>query len=107
MKVKILRCSSVPNNLSPSLSMAAQRSLLGEAGGSRVVDEDEEGNVESPSEKKYKAEKSPLARWEFVAAIGVFLVFSTVLLCIYLTMPVAEYGMLKLPRTLADLRLLK
>ncbi|KAL8482583.1 hypothetical protein ACS0TY_028041 [Phlomoides rotata] len=107
MKVKILRCSSVPDNLlqplsasvaSPSISMAAQRSLLGESGG---------GNVESPSEKKYKAEKSPLARWEFMAAIGVFLVFCTVLLCIYLTMPESESEMLKLPRTLADLRMLK
>lgn len=116
MKVKILRCSSVPDNLlqplsasaaSPSLSMAAQRSLMGEAGGGRMLDKDEEDNVESPAEKKYKAEKSPLARWEFMAAIGVFLVFCTVLLCIYLTMPESEYEMLKLPRTLADLRMLK
>lgn len=86
--------------------MAAPRGLVVEAGG-RVLDKDEEKNTESPTRKKVKAEKFPISRWEFAAALGVFLVFSTGLLCIYLTMPAAEYGMLKLPRNLADLRLLK
>ncbi|KAL0282815.1 UNVERIFIED_CONTAM: putative membrane protein [Sesamum angustifolium] len=86
--------------------MAAPRNLVVETGG-WLLDRDEEKNVESPSEKKLKAEKFPLSPWEFTVALGVFLVFSTGLLCIYLTMPAAEYAMLKLPRTLADLRLLK
>ncbi|XP_011074934.1 uncharacterized membrane protein At4g09580 isoform X2 [Sesamum indicum] len=86
--------------------MAAPRNLVVETGG-WLLDRDEEKNAESPSEKKLKAEKFPLSPWEFTAALGVFLVFSTGLLCIYLTMPAAEYAMLKLPRTLADLRLLK
>ncbi|KAL0360107.1 UNVERIFIED_CONTAM: putative membrane protein [Sesamum radiatum] len=87
--------------------MAAPRILVVETGGGRLLDKDEEKNAESPTGKKYKAEKFPLSRWEFVAAFGVFLVFSTGLFCIYLTMPAAEYQMLKLPRNLADLRLLK
>lgn len=86
--------------------MAAPRSVVVEAG-SWVLDRDEEKNAESPSGKKLKAERFPLSRWELAAALGVFLVFSTGLLCIYLTMPAAEYGMLKLPRTLSDLRSLK
>ncbi|CAA2998821.1 uncharacterized membrane protein At4g09580-like [Olea europaea var. sylvestris] len=116
MKFKILRCSSLPINFletlsssassSSTLSMAAPRGSVVEAGG-RVLDKDEEKNTESPTRKKVKAEKFPISRWEFAAALGVFLVFSTGLLCIYLTMPAAEYGMLKLPRNLADLRLLK
>lgn len=116
MKAKILRSSSAPNNLfesfstsaaSPSISMAAPRSLYVETGGGRLLDEDREKYADSPTDKKYRAEKSPLSRWEFVAALGLFLVFSSGLLCVYLTMPAAEYEMLKLPRTLADLRLLK
>lgn len=75
--------------------------------GNWAVDRDEEKNAESPSGKKLKAERFPLSRWELAAALGVFLVFSTGLLSIYLTMPAAEYGMLKLPRTLSDLRSLK
>lgn len=115
---KILRSSSAPNNLlesfttssAPSISMAAPRSLYvesGGGGGGRLLDEDREKNAESPTDKKYRADKSPPSRWEFVAALGVFLVFSSVLLFIYLTMPAADYEILKLPHTLADLRLLK
>ncbi|KAL8059839.1 hypothetical protein ABFX02_03G113000 [Erythranthe guttata] len=117
MKVKILRCSSLPDSFvqtlsnssasrSPPLSMAA-RTLVVETGGGRLLDRDEEKNGGSSDGKKYKAEKFPLSRWEFIAALGVFLLFSSGLLCIYLTMPASEYEMLKLPRTLADLRLLK
>lgn len=86
--------------------MAAPRSVVVEAG-SWALDRDEEQNVESPSGKKVKAERFPLSRWEFAAALGVFLVFSSGLMCIFLTMPAAEYEMLKLPRTLSDLRSLK
>ncbi|KAL3845611.1 hypothetical protein ACJIZ3_003014 [Penstemon smallii] len=114
MKVKILRCSSLPVNFLQSLStsaslfMAAPRSLVVDIGGARPSDKSEEMNAaESPTGKSFKADRFPLSKWEFAAALGVFLVFSTGLLCIYLTMPAAEYEMLKLPRTLADLRLLK
>lgn len=86
--------------------MAAPRSVVMETG-SWLLDKDEEKNSESPSGKKSKADRFPFSRWEFAAALGVFLVFSTGLICIYFTMPAAEYEMLKLPRTLADLRLLK
>ncbi|CAA0818466.1 Uncharacterized membrane protein [Striga hermonthica] len=86
--------------------MAAPRSVVVDAG-SRLSDRDEEKDDESPSGKKLKAERFPLSRWEFATAFGVFLVFSTGLLCVYLTMPAAEYEMLKLPRNLSDLRSLK
>lgn len=86
--------------------MAAPRSVVVETGG-WLSDVDAEKNDESPSGKKSKPERFPLSRCEFAAALGVFLVFSTGLLWIYLTMPAAEYEMLKLPRTLGDLRLLK
>ncbi|KAL6525222.1 hypothetical protein OROMI_030815 [Orobanche minor] len=116
MNVKTLLCSSRPNNLlrhlstsaasrSSSISMAAARIMVAETGGGRMLDRDE--IAKTPIDGKYKADKSPLSRWEFLAALGVFLVFSSGLLCIYLTMPAAEYEMLKLPRNLADLRLLK
>lgn len=69
---------------------------------------DEENGEDSPTTKKPVGAKVVAAnRWEFVAAIAVFTVFSIGLFCIYLTMPDAEYGKLKLPRTIADLRLLK
>ncbi|XP_042005031.1 uncharacterized membrane protein At4g09580-like isoform X2 [Salvia splendens] len=86
--------------------MAAPRSVVVEAG-CWVLDRDVEKNADSPSEKKLKADRFPLSRWEFAAALGVFLVFSTGLVCIYLTMPTAEYELLKFPRTLSDLRSLK
>ncbi|OIW06562.1 hypothetical protein TanjilG_03956 [Lupinus angustifolius] len=73
----------------------------GGGGGGGAEEED------SPSAKKPKSEKFPFNTWEFGIAIGVFFVFSTVLFCIYLTMPSAEKGHIKLPRTLSDLRLLK
>ncbi|XP_051149764.1 uncharacterized membrane protein At4g09580 [Andrographis paniculata] len=86
--------------------MAAPRIVVVEPGGWHS-NRDEEKSGDSPSGKKSKAERFPLSRWEFAAALAVFLVFSTGLLCIYLTMPASEYEMLKVPRTLADLRLLK
>ncbi|KAL2497311.1 putative membrane protein [Abeliophyllum distichum] len=74
--------------------------------GGQLLHRDEE-NTESRTGKKLKVEKSPLSRWEFAAALGVFLVFLTGLFCIYLTMPAAEYGELRLPRNLSELRVLK
>ncbi|KAH8480275.1 hypothetical protein Peur_062850 [Populus x canadensis] len=70
-------------------------------------DEEKAKEDDSPSAKRAKFERFPLTRWELAAALGVFFVFSTGLFCIYLTMPAAEYGKLKLPRTISDLRLLK
>ncbi|KAL0314194.1 UNVERIFIED_CONTAM: putative membrane protein [Sesamum angustifolium] len=61
--------------------MAAPRILVVETGGGRLLDKDEEKNPESPTGKKYKAEKFPLSRWEVVAAFGVFFgVFNRVIL---------------------------
>ncbi|KAF9670643.1 hypothetical protein SADUNF_Sadunf13G0090200 [Salix dunnii] len=94
--------------------MASTRNLVGEtaAGNERgkvLVTRDEEKAEEddSPSAKRSKFERFPLTRWELAAALGVFFVFSTGLFCIYLIMPAADYGKLKLPRTISDLRLLK
>ncbi|KAJ8445173.1 hypothetical protein Cgig2_029545 [Carnegiea gigantea] len=64
--------------------------------------------ADSPTGKKAKWEgRFPLARSELMAAVSVFLVFSIGLFCIFLRMPGAEYGKIKLPRTISDLRLLK
>uniref|UniRef100_A0A2P2K666 VTT domain-containing protein n=1 Tax=Rhizophora mucronata TaxID=61149 RepID=A0A2P2K666_RHIMU len=91
--------------------MAAGRSVIGEAASSmRAAMRDEEmanEDDDSPSGKRPKFERFPLTRWEFAAALGVFLLFSAGLFCIYLTMPASQYGKLKLPRNLSDLRLLK
>ncbi|KAJ6422105.1 hypothetical protein OIU84_027113 [Salix udensis] len=70
-------------------------------------DEERAKEDDSPSAKRAKFERFPLTRWELAASLGVFFVFSTGLICIFLTMPAAEYGKLKLPRTISDLRLLK
>lgn len=86
--------------------MAAPRNLVGDAG--RLLRDEESAKEDDWSAgKKPKSERFPLTRWEFAAALGVFVVFSTGLICVYLTMPAAEYSKLKLPRTIADLRLLK
>jgi hypothetical protein len=78
----------------------------------RILTRDEELGVisdddDSPSGKRSKLDRFPLSRWELAVSLGVFLVFSSGLCCIYMTMPAAEFGKLKLPRSLADLRLLK
>lgn len=81
----------------------------------RILSRDEESAAannakeddDSPSAKRFKSDRFPLTRWEFAAFFAVFLIFSTGLFCIYITMPAAEYGKLKVPRTLSDLRLLK
>jgi len=94
--------------------MASARNLIVEiaAGNERgkvltMRDEEKAKEDDSPSAKRSKFERFPLTRWELAAALGVFLVFSTGLFCIYLTMPAADYGKLKLPRSISDLRLLK
>ncbi|KAE9589131.1 putative SNARE associated golgi family protein [Lupinus albus] len=93
---------AAPRNVAaPADSPSLLRDI--ENGGGAAAEEEED----SPSAKKPKSEKLPFNTWEFGIAIGVFFVFSTVLLCIYLSMPPAEKGHIKLPRTLSDLRLLK
>ncbi|XP_052191445.1 uncharacterized membrane protein At4g09580 [Diospyros lotus] len=103
MRAKVSRRYSYTN----VLLMAAPRNLVVEVAGLRG----EENAEDSPTTKKPIGArldgKMSLSRWEFTAALGVFLIFSTGLFCIYLTMPAAEYGKLKLPRTISDLRALK
>ncbi|GAB2271939.1 hypothetical protein Dimus_006767 [Dionaea muscipula] len=86
--------------------MVAPRVMVAEDGRGR--DEDREKFEDSPASKKPRLEgRFPLSRWELVTALGVFLIFLVGLSCIYLTMPAAEYGKIKLPRTMSELRLLK
>ncbi|XP_050367001.1 uncharacterized membrane protein At4g09580-like [Argentina anserina] len=68
--------------------------------------EDDEEDEDWSTGKKPKS-RLPLTRWEVAAALSVFFIFSTGLFCVYLTMPPADYGRLKLPRSVSDLRLLK
>ncbi|XWS23354.1 hypothetical protein CRYUN_Cryun28dG0006100 [Craigia yunnanensis] len=60
-----------------------------------------------PTGKRLKSKRFSVSRWELAAFFGVFLIFSTGLFCIYLTMPATEYGKLKIPCSISDLRLLK
>ncbi|XP_055833285.1 uncharacterized membrane protein At4g09580-like isoform X2 [Solanum dulcamara] len=94
--------------------MAAPRNIVVDTG--RLVTRNEEeksmdmssaAELDSPTAKRFKEGRFPLSIWEFAAAFGVILVFSIGLFCLYLSMPVAEYGKLKLPRTISDLRILK
>ncbi|KAF4364144.1 hypothetical protein G4B88_031306 [Cannabis sativa] len=89
--------------------MVAARNLTGDGGIRLFRDEEkaEEKDDDCPYGKKPKFDRFPLSSWEFAAAIAVFLVFPAGLFCIYLSMPPTEYGKLKLPRTISDLRMLK
>lgn len=75
-----------------------------------AVDRDEE-SADSPTSKKPAGARLetrfPLSRWEIAAAGSVFLLFAAGLFCIYLTMPVADYKVLRRPRSVSDLRILK
>ncbi|KAF8090264.1 hypothetical protein N665_0481s0002 [Sinapis alba] len=82
--------------------MAPTRNLIRDEELGAVSDDDD-----SPSGKRSKLDRFPLSRWELAVSLGVFLVFSSGLFCIYITMPAAEFGKLKLPRSISDLRLLK
>ncbi|KAL4559219.1 hypothetical protein LXL04_031353 [Taraxacum kok-saghyz] len=88
--------------------MAAPRNLVAE---SERLMRDVERAEDSPTSKKpvgSKLERTfPLSRWEFAIALGVFFVFAIGLFFIYRTMPAAEYGQFKLPRSISDLRILK
>lgn len=88
--------------------MAAPRNSVAEGGGVRDEESNKVSAEDSPTSKKARSEgKFPLTRWELAAALGVFLVFATGLFYVYVTMPDAEYGKLKMPRTVSDLRALK
>ncbi|XLS73058.1 hypothetical protein HN51_029923 [Arachis hypogaea] len=88
--------------------MPAPRSVTAvDTGRLLLRDLENNGEDDSPAAKKPKSEKFPLNTCEFAAAVAVFFLFATGLFCIYLTMPASEFGRIKLPRTLSDLRLLK
>uniref|UniRef100_A0A0D3CX78 SNARE associated Golgi protein n=1 Tax=Brassica oleracea var. oleracea TaxID=109376 RepID=A0A0D3CX78_BRAOL len=82
--------------------MAPTRNLIRDEELGAISDDDD-----SPSGKRSKLDRFPLSRWELAVSLGVFLVFSSGLFCIYITMPAAEFGKLKLPRSISDLRLLR
>jgi hypothetical protein len=72
------------------------------------------GDVDTPVFKKLlkadpTAGRSRLTRSEIVVATGVFLVFVAGIFCIYKSAPqTSEFGrILKLPRSLSDVRILK
>ncbi|KAE8659050.1 protein NDR1/HIN1-like 22 [Hibiscus syriacus] len=89
--------------------MAAPRNVLRdeESAAAALLSISSKEDDDSPSGKRLKSERLPISRWELAAFFGVFLIFSTGLFCIYLTMPATEYGKLKIPRSISDLRLLK
>ncbi|XP_042507181.1 uncharacterized membrane protein At4g09580-like isoform X3 [Macadamia integrifolia] len=88
--------------------MAAPRSIVIDTGRQR---DEENAKEDSPTSKKPISAKLdgrfPLSQWELVVAVSVFLLFSIGLFCVYVTMPAAEYGKIKLPRSISDLRVLK
>lgn len=79
--------------------MAAPRNL--------AQKDEEKAEMNNPAAKKMKSERYPFSRWGLAVALGSFLVYSAALFCIYRTMPAADFKNLKLPRSLADLRMLK
>lgn len=87
--------------------MVAPRGLANEAGRLRDEESAAVGAEDSDSPMSKKARFVPVTRWELAVSVGVFVVFSTGLFWIYWTMPAAEYGNIKLPRTISDLRRLK
>lgn len=48
----------------------------------------------------------PLSTFELIVVLGIFGMFSIALLCIYITMPSVDHKLLKLPRTVSELRIL-
>lgn len=89
--------------------MAAPRNVTVEIGRQRDV---ESAKEDSPTSKKTWGSRLegrfPLTQWEVAAAMSVFLIFSVGLICIYSTMPRADYEkILRLPRTISDLRTLR
>lgn len=78
----------------------------------RIVRDEENAasaDEDSPTSKRSRPDaRFPLSRCELVAAIAVFLTFIIGILSIFSTMPKEEYEkILRLPRSLSDLRILK
>ncbi|XP_058091266.1 uncharacterized membrane protein At4g09580-like [Magnolia sinica] len=89
--------------------MAAPRNLAIEIGRLRDVENPTEDSPTSkkPSSSKFQG-RFPLTRWELTGVLSIFFLFLIGLFCIYITMPSAEYiKIIRLPRTVADLRILK
>ncbi|PWA50455.1 SNARE associated Golgi protein [Artemisia annua] len=89
--------------------MAAPRSLTVEPERLIIMRGDLETGeqLDSPASKKNLGTRFPLTRWQFGLVFSVFVVFAIGLFCIYRNMPPLEYGQLKLPRSISDLRILK
>ncbi|KAK9713744.1 hypothetical protein RND81_06G048600 [Saponaria officinalis] len=87
--------------------MAAPRIVI-VGGGSGGGDEDFIKMEDSPVNKKSRFEgRFPMTRGEAVVATAVFVVFGLGLFFIFWRMPASQYGNIKLPRTISDLRVLK
>ncbi|XP_074279549.1 putative membrane protein At4g09580 [Silene latifolia] len=86
--------------------MAAPRIVI--VGGGSGGDEECVKMEDSPMSKKSKMEsRYPIKTGEVVVATAVFAVFVFGLFFIFWRMPAAQYGQIKLPRTISDLRILK
>ncbi|KAK6938521.1 SNARE associated Golgi protein [Dillenia turbinata] len=112
MKLKTSRSWS--SSFSPNViaTMAAPRTVININDVKRLRDEENaKVGEDSPTTKKPvgpKLEgKFPLSRWELAAFVGVFVMFSLGLFGVYWTMPAADFGKIRLPRSLSDLRMLK
>lgn len=53
-----------------------------------------------------RVSRLPLSTFELIVVLGIFGMFSIALLCIYITMPSVDHKLLKLPRTVSELRIL-
>lgn len=75
----------------------------------KLRDEESAKMDDSPTSKRPRIESSrfPLSRWELVASLSLFFICSFGLFSIYLKMPASDYGNVKFPRTISDLRLFK
>ncbi|KAF9603558.1 hypothetical protein IFM89_037057 [Coptis chinensis] len=87
--------------------MIGPRNIASDINNNNNKMDEENLKEDSPKKPKLDGGKFPLSRWELIAAITVFFVFSTGLLSVYATMPSADYGNIKLPRSISDIRLLK
>lgn len=63
-------------------------------------------NQERGSEGLRRTARLPLTTSELIVVLNIFGMFSIALLCIYITMPSVDHKLLKLPRTVAELRTL-
>lgn len=64
-------------------------------------------NLNGKSDNKTGESKFLLTQFELVAALSIFCVLSLGLICIYWTMPAAEYQFLKVPRSIEEIQFLK